>query len=225
MDKDKILKINRNQFIPTLIFIIFVIIFSILAIFLNSLFLIAVLVSALWFILFLILNITNIIISHNFLKRYDIDEVKHELYSKDVIKLRGKNTYLTKNYIVSNDTAVRIVKYNDIVWVYNTKIGNGIRGNASIHPGVSRYSIEAYLKNRKRVTVINKVMNYFSIKDEFEEKIKQNSKETLIGYNIENVAKYKEINKKYKILSEISDFSVIAIFLIIIVVFIIYMFF
>ena len=86
MDKDKILKINRNQFIPTLIFIIFVIIFSILAIFLNSLFLIAVLVSALWFILFLILNITNIIISHNFLKRYDIDEVKHELYSKDVIK-------------------------------------------------------------------------------------------------------------------------------------------
>ena len=60
MDKDKILKINRNQFIPTLIFIIFVIIFSILAIFLNSLFLIAVLVSALWFILFLILNITNI---------------------------------------------------------------------------------------------------------------------------------------------------------------------
>ena len=68
-------------------------------------------------------------------------------------------------------------------------------------------------------------MNYFSIKDEFEEKIKQNNKEALIGYNIENVAKYKEINKKYKILSEISDFSVIAIFLIIIVVFIIYMFF
>ena len=89
MDKDKILKINRNQFIPTLIFIIFVIIFSILAIFLNSLFLIAVLVSALWFILFLILNITNIIISHNFLKRYDIDEKIIRDYNQDKVLEAG----------------------------------------------------------------------------------------------------------------------------------------
>lgn len=225
MDKDNILKINKNQFIPTLVFFIFIVIFFILTLLLNSLFLIAVFVSVVWFIFFIILNIINIVISYNSFKRYDINEVKRELSSKDVIKLRGKNTYLTQNYIVSNDTAVRIVKYDDIVWIYNTKIGNGIRGNASINPGVSRFAIEAYLKNGKRVTVINKVMNYYLIKNEFEDEIKQNNKEALIGYNVENVAKYKEINKIYKVLSELLDFSVIFIFLVIIIVAIVYMLF
>lgn len=225
MDKEKILKINKNQFIPTLIFLVFVIIFLILAFCLNSIFIIALVVSAVWTLFFLVFNIINMIIAHNSLKRYDINEVKMELNSNDVIKLRGINAYLTKNYIISNDTSVRIVKYSDILWIYNTKIGNGIRGNASIHPGVSRLAIEAYLKNGKRVTVINKVINYYSIKDELEDKVRQKNKEALIGYNIENVANYKEINKKYKILSEISDFSVIVFFVIIIIVAIVFMFF
>lgn len=225
MNKEKILKLNKKQFIPTLIFFSFNVIFLIMAFCFESIFLIASFVTSVWLLFFLAINVINVITACNSLRRYNINEVKEELNSKDVIKLEGVNTYLTKNYIISNDTSVRIVKYSDIVWIYYTNINDDIKSNASLNLGVSRYAIEAYLKNGKRVTIINRVKNYHFIKNILENKIRQKNKEALIGYNIENVQRYKQINRKYSLLSNIYDFSFNAFILIIIIIFIYFMFF
>lgn len=99
-------------------------------------------------------------------------------------------TYLTENYIVSNTKVIRIIKYEDIKWVYLYIYSSrrGIRYTPVNMTFNHKYPVAAHLKNGKRV-ILGAVKNDRQL-NEIYNAISKKNKKVLKGYTKENIKEY-----------------------------------
>lgn len=141
---------------------------------------------------FLVMYLVAFIKRKNLLKRKDIDIIKSELKSDNLIVLEHIGLYLTQNYIVSHGAYSNILNYQDIALIYNERRvvrSNGIPVDAGL------FAI-AVLKNGKKVNLIR------SYDEEAirmaEELILQHNNQIMMGLSKENNARLKEMKREYK---------------------------
>lgn len=221
IDVDKILKYNGKFILKcNLILLACVIICLIFMSMTDGLSAVIAGVFGVWLLVFVIIDIINRILSYFALRKYDLNEIKKELLHNKTRKIDGIETYLTDNYIVSNSKTIKITKYSDIIWTYlarpmGTVAQQGAVGTAYRLGGTP---VVAHLKNGKQVTIAlvknpNQLNKIFT-------KITNKNSEVLVGETPENIKKYENINKNFKIKNKISAIMLIVLFLLIIVGFI-----
>lgn len=220
-DANKILKYNgKFIFKCNLILIVCIILSLFFMSTTDGLSAIIAVVFTVWLLVFTVIDIINRIISSIALKRYNLDEVKKEILDKKSRKIEGLDTYLTDNYIVSNSKTIKITKYSDIVWTYLARPMGTIYQQGTIGTAyrLSENPVIAHLKNGKRVTIAL-VKNSNQLNEIFT-KITNKNKEVLVGETAENIKRYENINKNFKIKNKTATIMLIVLFLLIIVGFI-----
>ena len=145
--------------------------------------------------IFTILGIVCIIIHfvrrkkrNKILKEYNRYELESELSSPNTKVHEKENIYLTDKYIISSQNGLDIIKYEDILWIYNEKIRQ------------NRVNVGVYLvcntKFKKRIMIA------FSRKEEkiidIIEEISDKNGDILVGYTKENKKLYKDKTSKNK---------------------------
>ena len=117
-----------------------------------------------------------------------IEKIEKELKSKRAIYFNNLKLYLTNNYIITKHYRLKVISYEDLIWIYNEKDHyNGILTN---------YSLIGYLKNKKKIIITTTYDENDLIK--IMKKIEKKNKDVLVGYSKENIKKF----KKYKITGE-----------------------
>ena len=226
IDAEKVLKYN-GKFIRNCNLILFIlVIISLLSIGISDgLSIIFVGVFAIWFLVFSIIDIINRIITNKALKKYDMNEIKRELKSDNVIKLKGIDTYLTDNYIISNSKTLKITKYEEIAWIYVAKPMGTVEQKAtmSVAYNIGGTPVVGYLKNGKYVNIAS-VKNNAHLNVIFAQ-IKERNQDVLIGNSLENMQKYGEVNYKYKNKLDINNIIAYLVFILLIVALIYKIFF
>lgn len=174
-------------------------------------------VFGIWLLIFTIIDIGNRIVSGISLRKYDLNEIKKELLEPSTRKIDGIDTYLTDNYIVSNSKTIKITKYSDIVWTYLARPIGTVNQQVIIGTAyrLGGTPIVSHLKNGKQVTIA--VVKTSNQSNKIFTEITNKNKEVLVGKTPENIRKYENINKKFKIKSKISTIMLIALFLLIII--------
>lgn len=174
-------------------------------------------VFSIWLLIFIIIDIGNRIVSGISLRKYDLNEIKKELLEPSTRKIDGIDTYLTDNYIVSNSKTIKITKYSDIVWTYLARPIGTVNQQVIIGTAyrLGGTPIVSHLKNGKQVTIA--VVKTSNQSNKIFTEITNKNKEVLVGKTPENIRKYENINKKFKIKSKISTIMLIALFLLIII--------
>jgi len=199
VDVERILKYDGKLIkICILTLVVLVIISLMLTKITDSLSLIFVGVFGIWIPFFAIIDIVNRSTTKKALNKYDINEIKKELQEKDVVKLKGIETYLTENYIISNSKSLKITKYDEIKWTYVAKpIGTvAQQGAVSIAYKYGGTPVIAYLNNGKYVNIaLIKSAEHMNMIFGL---IRKKSKGVLIGNSMEDMKKYAEMNSKYK---------------------------
>lgn len=174
-------------------------------------------VFGIWLLIFIIIDIGNRIVSGISLRKYDLNEIKKELLEPSTRKIDGIDTYLTDNYIVSNSKTIKITKYSDMVWTYLARPIGTVNQQVIIGTAyrLGGTPIVSHLKNGKQVTIA--VVKTSNQSNKIFTEITNKNKEVLVGKTPENIRKYENINKKFKIKSKISTIMLIALFLLIII--------
>lgn len=215
---NKVLKYNNGLMIKLYLISLACIIISLVLIPITGGLSIAVAFAiAPWLIIFVCIDIMNRIISYNEVKKYNIDELKNELLDAKTTKIAGTETYLTENYIISNSKTIKITRYDDIVWTYaGAATGNVKQRNyISIAYSIGGTPILARLKSGKE-KVITLLKSTEQLNKLFK-KITSKNNDVLIGNSPENIKKYENINKKFKIKNKIGDIAMIILFIIVII--------
>ena len=132
--------------------------------------------------------ITGAIHTKSTIKKYGMQELENELSGANIVAYPKANTYLTDNFVMSNMSGLKAIKYEDILWTYMEKRRqNGMT--------VGKYLL-VLTKDGKRHYVSNN-FNEDTLKEVMEKiYIKNNS--VLIGYTSENSKEYKRIRKELK---------------------------
>lgn len=186
-EMEKLLQYNGK---PLLICTLFAFVPSVITLiaapFTNVLLMVGATVCAVWTLVFAVLYIAGRRQFNHTLNKYDINELKSELETG--IKLDGTNTYMTENYIISNNYQIKITEYSEIEFVYPKVIGGIFNSNFT--------QIKAYLKNGKNVIVIARL--HYSNQTTLFNKISQKNSNAVIGNTPENIKKYETINPGYK---------------------------
>lgn len=184
-------KIGYYGLIISIVIILVCIIFALI---LEDIFLPVMFAIVVGFILivFLVMYLVAFVKRKSLLKRKDIDIVKSELASDNLIVLEHIGLYLTQNYIVSHGAYSNILNYKDIALIYNERRvvrSNGIPVDAGL------FAI-AVLKNGKKVNLIRSY-DEEAIKMA-EELILQHNNQIMMGLSKENNARLKEIKREYR---------------------------
>jgi len=194
-DIEKILKYNGKYVtIWILTLLTLSIILVVLSKILDELFLLGAFAVGAWIPFFVGIDIFNRIKTKKMMNKYDINEIRKELRAKDAIKLEGIETYITDNYIISNNGRIAITKYSDIYWIYPTKL----RGMHSVTANISAHVVNILTGSPLRAHLrTGEIISAAIIKNEIQmkvifDKIYQKNKKVLFGYTIENLEKYKE---------------------------------
>ena len=149
-------------------------------------------IASILVITFLVIYLVAVIKRKKLSNRSDIDAVKSELLSSDLISFDRSQVYLTKNYIVSHGLCSNILRYDEIAVVYNQRLitnVNGVRVDNGIY-------IVACLMNGKKINIVRTY-------DESEvnaicQVIGVRNPNILFGNSKENMARLKELKKNYR---------------------------
>ncbi|MDR1687927.1 MAG: hypothetical protein LBS21_04865 [Clostridiales bacterium] len=117
--------------------------------------------------------------------------IASELESEQTVCYEENDLYLTEHYIVVLSTTFKIIKYSDIVWMYN------IDTNAAAQGG--RQLIVFTKDNRTRTILVTPFENNQKINSEVMDFISGKNSIILKGYSPENIEimnRTKESNKK-----------------------------
>lgn len=119
-----------------------------------------------------------------------IDELDHEMNDKDAFYYEKAHLYLTEHYIINLLGIVRIIKYEDILWMYSVEQRvNGVR---------TAQHIKLFTNEGKTYTIASIDMVTKKKKEIFDEiwdTIASKNDKMRLGYNDEN---RKEMNQKAK---------------------------
>lgn len=143
-------------------------------------------IDGIFFIVFFICYLMMLFRGKKEIKKWNVDELDMELMNCDTEKYKKENVYLTNHYIISNDLGLRVLRYDDLVWVYQEKIKQrGILVNIVLivyTKDKKRYQIASNLKNEERLI-------------EIMGQLKEKNPNLLIGYTKENQQQYREFKK------------------------------
>ena len=150
-------------------------------------------VMGIYAIVFLIIWISHWSKSSAALKKYGRENLLSELLSPETVQVEGIDTYLTKNYIISNHRRVVVTKYSDIAWVYHTQ-ARGIA--AVIIDKLVGLPLIAYLKDGKSVScaITKNGMQNMAVYD----RVARENREILLGHTRKNEKAYKESCPAYR---------------------------
>lgn len=146
-------------------------------------------VSAFLTLVFLIVGTVNFIKTKKKLKSIDIDELKSALAKATTVEYPKIGIYLTDQYLISNSNSLTILKYEDILWLYNEK------------RRVNGVYVGTYLKgvtNKKKTLILGYTRKQVETLEEIMQKVYEKNKEVMIGFTGENQKKYKEFKKRKK---------------------------
>lgn len=152
-------------------------------------------------VIFLILSficlITSFFGKHNYLKslkKYSKEEIKkldEEMNDKSSLYYESAHLYLTNKNIIDLTHSIKVIPYQDIVWLYTYEIRQkGVK---------TARSIILKRQNGKSLSVAYMAAIGKKNKDSYEEIFKtiaKNCPQALVGFNKENETKYKKIVKK-----------------------------
>lgn len=156
------------------------------------------------FVLLLFIGITCLLVSTVQLVRFNlsikkldgnqIDELDNEMNKDNAFYYEKAHLYLTDNYIINFGGTFRVIKYNDILWMYPFEQRvNGIKTAQSIKVLVNNgktYTIASIeLITKKKKEVFNEIYNTI---------FNKNNK-MLVGYTNENIKLMKEKVKEIKL--------------------------
>lgn len=140
---------------------------------------------------FILVYIIRTISTNNALKKIDEDELRKieaEIEAKDAFHYEKAHLILTKNYIVSFTGKLYILKYKDIVWMYEHKLKQyGVTTTKSL------MVMNTLGKTRAIVQVDGVTKKSTSILNEVADTIYQANPKILVGYTKENREAAKEI--------------------------------
>lgn len=222
IDVEKVLRYN-GKFVKVCIWILItLLLISLFGMkFIHILFVVLLLFSVVFLTIFVGIDIVNRAITKKSLKKYDINDVRQELLSNSVIKLNDTETYLTKNYIISNSNSLKITKYSEIEWIYLSQTGGGGSYNGTLAAAyiISGTPLIAHLNGKEECIAL--VKNTEQMNAVFGQVFEKN-KNVLIGYSVENIKKYLSLNNKYKynFLLSIENICFIAAVLFVVILFI-----
>lgn len=123
------------------------------------------------------------------LNKYGKDELEYELAKSSTIYYKKQEVCLTDNYVITTFMGLDVIKYEDILWLYNEN---------------RRYnfiSIGKYLiarTNNKKAIQLSYVYKNEAKLIEIMNKIHEKNPKILIGFTKENQNAYKEMTKKDK---------------------------
>lgn len=121
-------------------------------------------------------------------KENKLDEIYDLINSPDTDIIENQNIMLTNKYIICYNNKLEIIKYSDIIWIYEfIQRYNGIE--------ISRY-IRVLLKNKKYTAIFPKKFrgNDYTLFQELFTKICEKCPNALIGYNNENITATRKKN-------------------------------
>lgn len=147
------------------------------------------------FISFIIFIVYNAIYYKNIkkLSRNEINTLNSELKSKDAFDYKYAKVILTDNYVVSYESPVTFIKYDDIYWMYKfIQRTNGIKTNQSIM---------LKTKDLKKHVIASMSLSTKVKTEQFDEilnTIYEKNDKMLFGYTKENINEYKKYSKDKK---------------------------
>lgn len=150
-------------------------------------------ISAWAFIIVYIIRTTQ---TNNLLKKIDDDELKkieEEIDSKDAFHYEKAHLILTKNYIISFTGKLYIVKYEDLIWMYEHKLKQ--YGFTTVKSLMATNNLG---KTKAIVQVDGVTKKSSSILNEVADTIYEKNPKILVGYTKENRNAVKEIVKNKK---------------------------
>ena len=136
---------------------------------------------------FFIIYIVSIIRFNHNIKKYNKDDLQYELAKNNTLYYKKLGLSLTDNYIISTMLGLDILKYDDIIWLYNEN---------------RRYnfvSIGWFLiarTNDKKMRQLACTFRDESLLIEIMNKIYEKNNKIMIGFTKENQKQYKELTKK-----------------------------
>lgn len=136
-------------------------------------------VFVIWGVIFILLYLGKMLIGKKNLKSINFEEIRSDAF-KGCIPFESVKTFFTPNYIISNYFHQFAIKYSDVVWIYPmNKYVNGVKVSSDLI-----------------LCLINKKKQYLPDRFEFINIIQRNNPNVIIGFNLENRKKYKEIIKR-----------------------------
>ena len=145
--------------------------------------------SAIIGVMFVVISIIYIKKTNKTLKKFGKEKLYFELSKPSTIYYTKEEVCLTDNYIISKLSGLNVIKYEDILWIYNeNRMLNGV-------------SIGFYLIARTKDNKIHQIAwSHFDeqIINEIADKIYDKNNNILIGFTNENENKYKKLIEKYK---------------------------
>ena len=145
--------------------------------------------SAIIGVMFVVISIIYIKKTNKTLKKFGKEKLYFELSKPSVIYYTKEEICLTDNYIISKLSGLNVIKYEDILWIYNeNRMLNGV-------------SIGFYLIARTKDNKIHQIAwSHFNeqIINEIISKIYEKNNNILVGFTDENENKYKNLIEKYK---------------------------
>ena len=140
-------------------------------------------------VMFVVISIIYIKKTNKTFKKYGKEKIYFELSKPSTIYYTKEEVCLTDNYIISKLSGLNVIKYEDILWIYNeNRMLNGV-------------SIGFYLIARTKDNKIHQIAwSHFDeqIINEIADKIYDKNNNILIGFTNENDNKYKKLIEKYK---------------------------
>lgn len=153
-----------------------------LLIFLEFIALICVIV----FMICYIVSGTNV---RRMIKKYGREDLEYELGKSSTKAYKKADIYLTEKYIISTFSGLRVLEYNELVWIYNQKRRYNF---------VSMGNYLLVISKNKKTYQIAYCYKDTSLLEEIMNDIHTKNPDVLIGYTNENRAKYKEVIKEIK---------------------------
>lgn len=146
-------------------------------------------ISSICVIVLMICYIISVINVKRMIKKYGREDLEYELGKSSTKSYKKAGIYLTEKYIISTFAGLRVLKYDELIWIYNQKrrynfvsMGNYLLG---IGKNKKTYQIAYCYKD---INMLSEIMHDINTKNP----------DILIGYTKENKAKYKEIIKDIK---------------------------
>jgi len=151
--------------------------------------------------MFLIIGITSVIAfaknrmnSKKCLEGYkeDIEKIEAELNSESTVDHSKYNFYLTDHYVITYGSGLKVINYNDIVWLYPKEVsyrGNVTRTIFVVTKDSKIHTVCALNVNKKTRELLDEM---------YQALLMRIPKEALAGFTSENRLKVKELYTKKK---------------------------
>lgn len=141
---------------------------------------------------FVIVSIIKKSKSSKIIKEYGQDKLFSEIDSEKTLAYHEGKLYFTQEYILCYDSVIKMIKYDDIIWIYP----HTVRYNGSTTATISVMRNNGKIESICPMSLRKNTQSKF---DEIYQNIISKAPRVLSGYTAENMDKANEMVDKYKL--------------------------